>query len=63
VSRRLGLSIRHLERLEAAGKFPRRIRISPRAAGWLESEINEYIRDRIIASRGDQRREKETEAA
>jgi prophage regulatory protein len=49
-SRRVGLSVRQLERLEAAGKFPRRIRISANSSGWVESEIRKWIECRIAAS-------------
>ena len=48
---RVGLSIRHLERLEAAGQFPRRVKIGERAAGWIESEVALFIAARVAASR------------
>lgn len=32
-------------------KFPQSIKISARAVGWLESEINDYIQARIDSSR------------
>lgn len=54
-ARRVGLSIRHCERLEAAGRFPRRIRVSDNASGWLESEIQGFIAERIAASRSEPR--------
>jgi prophage regulatory protein len=50
-SRRVGLSIRHLERLESAGRFPRRIHLSSNSAGWIESEVNGWLHQRIEASR------------
>jgi predicted DNA-binding transcriptional regulator AlpA len=52
-AKRCGLSVRHAERLEAAGKFPRRIKISDRAAGWLESDIAKFIAERVAESRGE----------
>jgi prophage regulatory protein len=51
-ARRVGLSVRHLERLEAASQFPRRIRLSTNSAGWIESEVMQWLEDRIAASRG-----------
>jgi prophage regulatory protein len=35
----------------AAGKFPKPIRLGGRAVGWIESEIQEWLRQRIEASR------------
>ncbi len=34
-------------RLERQGRFPRRIRIGPRRIGWLETEIDDWIRSRV----------------
>lgn len=51
VEDRVGLKKSQINALERAGKFPRRVRISARAAGWVESEIDDYIRARIAASR------------
>jgi predicted DNA-binding transcriptional regulator AlpA len=51
VSRRVGLSVRHLERLEHENKFPRRIRLSENSAGWLEHEVLGWLEARIAASR------------
>ena len=31
----------------ARGEFPRPIRLSPRAVGWIEEEIDRYIEQRI----------------
>jgi prophage regulatory protein len=33
----------HLDRLEKAGKFPRRIKLSPNAVAWFESEVDEFL--------------------
>ena len=35
------------------GRFPRPVSLGARAVGWLESEVDEWIRERIAASRGD----------
>ncbi|MFZ2068391.1 MAG: AlpA family phage regulatory protein [Xanthobacteraceae bacterium] len=48
-----GLGIRfcrvHLQRLENAGQFPRRIHLSQRRIGWLRSEIEAWITARADA--------------
>jgi prophage regulatory protein len=36
-------SRRQVDRLEAAGKFPRRVQISPGRVGWLADEIDEHV--------------------
>jgi len=41
----------HVERLEKKGLFPSSIKIGPRAKGWLESEVREWIEERIAESR------------
>lgn len=33
-------------RLEKAGKFPKRIQLSPRRVGWLESSVLDFIAQR-----------------
>ena len=40
------------------GRFPKPISLGPRAVGWLESEIDEWLEQQIQASRAaDKRRE------
>jgi prophage regulatory protein len=39
-------SRQHIGRLEAAGKFPQRIQLGAASVGWLESEVDEWIRTR-----------------
>lgn len=34
-------------------KFPEPVQLGARAVGWLESEVNEWIEERVIASRGE----------
>ena len=41
------LSRAHIDRLEKAGSFPRRIEISRKRVVWLESEICEWQRQKI----------------
>ena len=50
---RSGLKRSQIFYLEKNGKFPRRVKISERAAGWVETEIDRWIESRIIASRGN----------
>lgn len=44
----------HLRRLEADGKFPKRVRLAEGGDyyGYLEKEIDEYLAARAAASRG-----------
>jgi prophage regulatory protein len=56
VQHRVGFSKSYAYALQAKGKFPKPIKLieGGRAAGYIESEINEYIASRIDASRLDQ---------
>jgi prophage regulatory protein len=42
-----GLSPRHIDRLEKAGKFPSRLQLGPKSVGWYENEISEWLNNRI----------------
>ena len=35
------------------GRFPRPVSLGGRAVGWIEAEVDEWIRGRIVASRSD----------
>lgn len=35
------------------GTFPRPVPLGPRAVGWLESEVSEWIAERVRIARGD----------
>jgi len=35
------------------GRFPRPVSLGARAVGWVEAEVDEWMRERIAASRGD----------
>jgi prophage regulatory protein len=39
----------HLARLERDGKFPKRVALGANSVAWIESEIDQYIADRIAA--------------
>ena len=47
VRNRVCYSPQHIARLEKAGKFPKRVLLGPNRVGWLEEEIDQWIRDRI----------------
>ena len=34
------------------GRFPRPVSLGSRAVGWIEAEVDEWMRERIAASRG-----------
>lgn len=51
VEDRTGLKHSQIHTLEVLGKFPKRIKISERASGWLEHEIDAWIEQRVTASR------------
>ncbi len=35
------------------GRFPRPVSLGGRAVGWIESEIDEWMNERVAESRGD----------
>lgn len=43
VTQRVCYSPAHLARLEAAGRFPKRVVLGPSRVGYLESEIDDWI--------------------
>ena len=49
---RLGVSRTTIYGWVAAGLFPRPIPLGPRAVGWIESEVEEWSRNRIANTRG-----------
>ena len=44
-----GLRPAQISRLEAEGKFPRRVRLSARAVGWKSDQIQEWVDSRPLA--------------
>ncbi len=54
VRKRVPYSSMHIRRLEDAGVFPRRVKLSPNgtAVGWIESEIEAYIEERVAERDG-----------
>jgi len=37
----------------AEGRFPRPVALGGRAVGWIETEVDEWVRERIAESRFD----------
>ena len=40
-------------RLISQGDFPKQIKLSERSSGWLQSEVEQWLQERIDASRDD----------
>ena len=40
-------SPQHIARLEAAGQFPKRVRLGANRVGWIESEVLDWLQERI----------------
>ena len=53
VTARTGLSRSTIKVRLAEGSFPRPVQLGSRAVGWIEAEVDEWIRERIAESRGD----------
>lgn len=52
VQARIPISRSHAHALAAKGLFPRPIKIcGSRSSGWLESEINAFVAERVASSR------------
>jgi len=46
-----GLSGSTIYRLISQGDFPKQIKLSERSSGWLQSEVEQWLNERIAASR------------
>lgn len=51
VVNRTALSRSQIYRLIELGTFPRQVPLSERAAGWVEEEVDGWLRERIARSR------------
>ena len=51
VKTRVGLSRSAIYLAVSSAEFPRPVRLGVRAVGWLESEISEWLRERVKQSR------------
>ena len=40
-------SPQHVARLEAAGQFPKRVQLGANRVGWVESEVLDWLQERI----------------
>ena len=49
VSRVTGLPRATIYEMVSKGTFPKQVRLSPRAVGWIESEIQQWQEARIAA--------------
>lgn len=49
-----GFSPRHIDRLEKEGHFPKRLQLGPKAVGWLEEDIIEWLSNRPRGINGKQ---------
>ena len=47
VKAKTGYSKTQRRRMEARGEFPVAVRLGPRAIGWYEHEVDEWVRGRI----------------
>ena len=61
VQARTGLSRSAIYIRIAQGRFPRPVSLGARAVGWIEAEIEEWMRERIARSRGKESRSPDAE--
>ena len=47
----VGLSRSSIYRMSSEGKFPKPIKLGERSSGWLQSEVEQWIEERIAISR------------
>jgi prophage regulatory protein len=47
VSDRVGYHPVHIRRLIKQGKFPAPVQLGPRSVGWIDDEIDEWIKQKI----------------
>ncbi len=53
VLNRTGLSRSTVYLMISRDEFPKPVSLGERAVGWIESEINQWLEDRIAASRDE----------
>ena len=56
VCRRTGLSKSHIHRLISDAAFPPAVKLSARAVGWVERDVEQWIQRQIEMSNQDSRR-------
>ncbi|MEN0040709.1 MAG: AlpA family phage regulatory protein [Pseudomonadota bacterium] len=42
-------SPQHIARMEAAGQFPKRVKLGNNRVGWIEEEVLDWLQERIDA--------------
>ena len=52
VQEKTGLSRSTIYEKMKSGSFPRPIKLGPRAVGWVETEVDAWLEDRIAHHRG-----------
>jgi prophage regulatory protein len=45
-------SLTHIARLEVEGHFPRRVKLGPCRVGWVESEVLDWLNERLAERAG-----------
>ena len=53
VKQRTGFGRSQIYLLIKQGKFPKQIHIGPNSVAWLDSEVSEWMKERIRLSRND----------
>jgi prophage regulatory protein len=48
-TRGIPFSRTHLARLETEGKFPKRVQLGAHRVGWVETEIDEWLAEKLAA--------------
>ena len=47
VTAKVCYSPQHIARMEKEGKFPKRVQLGQNRVGWVEAEVDEWIKARI----------------
>jgi|TARA_B110000263_G_scaffold37827_1_gene29463 prophage regulatory protein len=47
VASEISVSVPQVYKLVSLGKFPKQIKLSERASGWLRTEIDEWLQSRV----------------
>jgi len=53
VKQRTGFGRSQIYHLIKQGKFPKQIQIGPKSVAWLDSEVSEWMKERIRLSRNE----------
>ena len=54
VKKRTGFGRSHIYSLIRIGKFPKQINLGPQSVAWLESEVTDWMKERIRLSRNEE---------